>query len=615
MSWIAVAWSMAAAVCLTLMAIHLVIGLRQRSPAHLLFSATALSAAASAVCEFLLMKSGSVERFTVMLRLAHVPIWALYVSLILFMRAYLRAGRPWLAWAAIATRTLALVLNFLLWPNLNYRSIRAVVPVPLWGGETIFVAEGVTSPWVRVGQLSSLLMLLFLVDATRTAWRRGDRRHALVVGGSAIVCVVLAAVHFALVNEGIVRSPFLISFAYLLVVAAMAYELTLDVLRASELSVRLQATDAALEESRKDMALAVDAANVGLWVWDVDRNVLSTTASALSFGVGSAPERIDLERFLSSIHPDDRERIRLSVAESLASRGEFDREYRIVRPDGETRWIAARGRVESDGDGRPVRMRGVIIDVTARRNAELEVDRQRDELAHLSRVTMLGELSGSLAHELNQPLAAILSNAEAAQNYLSRPGADLDEVRAILGDIVEDDKLAGEIIRRLRLLLRKGEVEPQPLEANEVVRDVLKLMRSDLLNRGVAVSLELDPDLPPVLGDRVQIQQVLLNLVANACDAMEATPPGQRRLRVCTASQDGDGVRLSVADCGSGVPEAESERVFEPFFTTKADGMGLGLAICRTIVTAHRGRLWDENNADGGATFHFTLPPAPARTA
>ncbi len=612
MSWITVVWSMAAAICLTLMAIHIVIGVRQRSSSHLLFSLTALSAAASAVCELVLMKAGTVDHYIAVLRLAHVPIWALVVSLVLFVRAYLGTGRPWLGWAAIALRTLSLGLNFLLWPNLNYRSIVAVTPVSLWGGDTIFVPQGFTSPWVRVGQLSSLLLFLFLVDATRAAWRNGDRRRALVVGGSAIVCVAVAAVHFALVNEGLVRSPFLISLAYLGIVAAMAYELTRDVLRASELSVKLQASDAALEESRQSMALAVEAADVGLWVWDLDGDVVSTTGRARS-GPGAA--RLDFESLLTSIHADDRERVRLAAAASVRSKGEFEGEYRIVGPEGEIRWIAARGRVECDADGRPVRMRGVSIDVTARKDAELEVDRQRNELAHLSRVTMLGELSGSLAHELNQPLAAILSNAEAAQNFLSRADADLDEVRAILGDIVEDDKLAGEIIRRLRLLLRKGEVQLQALEANEVVGDVLKLMRSDLLNRGVAVSLELAPELPRVLGDRVQIQQVLLNLVANGCDAMDATAPGQRRLRLSTALEGGDAVRISVADRGSGVPAGESERVFEPFFTTKAGGMGLGLAICRTIVTAHRGRLWDENNAEGGATFAFTLPLALAEVS
>ena len=172
--------------------------------------------------------------------------------------------------------------------------------------------------------------------------------------------------------------------------------------------------------------------------------------------------------------------------------------------------------------------------MTPRKLAQLEVERQRSELTHLSRVTMLGELSGSLAHELNQPLTAILANAQAAERFLAQDGADLDEVRAILADIVEEDKRAGEVIRRLRVLLKKGEVERQPLPLSEVVGDALELMRSDLVNRGVTLTAELPPDLPPAVGDRVQIQQVVLNLVANACDAMEVLEPRSRRLEVRT---------------------------------------------------------------------------------
>ncbi len=241
--------------------------------------------------------------------------------------------------------------------------------------------------------------------------------------------------------------------------------------------------------------------------------------------------------------------------------------------------------------------------------AELERTRQQQsELAHLSRVTMLGELSGSLAHELNQPLTAILSNAQAAQRFLAHDNADLDEVRDILKDIVDEDKRAGEVIRRLRLLLKKGEVQHQPLDLNEVVLEVLKLVRSDLVNQGVTAQTELAPGLPVLHGDRVQLQQVLLNLVINACDAMSGVATADRQFIVRTKPAYGQGVEASVSDCGDGIPADKLEQVFEPFFTTKAHGMGLGLSVCRTIITAHGGKLWVTNNAARGATFHFTLP-------
>jgi PAS domain S-box-containing protein len=249
-----------------------------------------------------------------------------------------------------------------------------------------------------------------------------------------------------------------------------------------------------------------------------------------------------------------------------------------------------------------------IVDITERRRLELEAVERRNELAHLSRVAMLGELSGSLAHELNQPLAAILSNAQAALRFLENNTVDLDEVRSILADIAEDDKRAGEVIRRLRGLLKKEEIQQDSLDMNEVVTEVLKLVRSDLVNRNVMVDAVFAPDLPPVMGDRVQLQQVVLNLVVNACDAMQDNAMLDRRLIVRTDGVDGTRLEVTVADRGVGIAPDQLERVFEPFVTTKKTGMGLGLAVCRTIINAHGGRIWATNRADRGAIFHFEVP-------
>jgi C4-dicarboxylate-specific signal transduction histidine kinase len=250
-----------------------------------------------------------------------------------------------------------------------------------------------------------------------------------------------------------------------------------------------------------------------------------------------------------------------------------------------------------------------LVDVSERRRYERETVKQRDELAHLSRVAMLGELSGSLAHELNQPLAAILSNAQAAQRFLARNPPALDAVSDILSDIVRNDRRAGSVIQRLRSLLRKEEAERRPLAFNDVVVESLQLMRSDLLNRQVSVRTELAPELPSVSGDRVQLQQVLLNYVINGCDAMDGQP-ADRQLLVRTRAAGDGAIQVAVSDRGTGIPQADIERIFDPFMTTKTRGMGLGLAICRTIVAAHGGRAWATNNADRGATLHFELPTA-----
>ncbi|QNP39511.1 ATP-binding protein [Lysobacter solisilvae (ex Woo and Kim 2020)] len=241
-----------------------------------------------------------------------------------------------------------------------------------------------------------------------------------------------------------------------------------------------------------------------------------------------------------------------------------------------------------------------------RLRSEQEVATERECLAHLSRVTMLGELSGSLAHELNQPLAAILSNAQAAQRMLRRDPSDVSEVQEILADIIENDRRAGQVIVRMRGFLRKETSEHAPLAINEVVQDCMRLMRSELVERRVTVHLDLAPGLPSCLGDRIQLQQVLLNLVINACDAMQDVA-GERVVQVRTSPSPG-GVLTEVTDIGSGIPEGMIERIFVPFETTKATGMGLGLVVCRTIVQAHGGRIWAENAAPRGARLCFDLP-------
>jgi two-component system sensor kinase FixL len=344
-------------------------------------------------------------------------------------------------------------------------------------------------------------------------------------------------------------------------------------------------------------------------MWDIvhDEIWISDKGRAL---FGFAPsEKLDIERFRNRIHPEDREAVLKAVENSLRTGAEYRSEYRVLLPNGELRWMDGRGHVEFNGDGEPVRMRGASLDITQRKQAEEQAARQRNEMAHLSRVTTLGELSGSIAHELSLPLSAILSNAQAAQRALANGGADLSEMREILTEIVSENKRATEVIQHLRQWLKKGEVQQCTLRINEVVEDVLKLIRSDLINQKVTVNTELAQNLPTVTGDRVQLQQVLLNLLVNACDAMASCDDAERRLLIRTGMENGSSdVLLSVSDLGGSIPEDELEEIFEPFFTTKEKGMGLGLSVCRTIITAHRGRLWATNNAIRGATFHFSLP-------
>ena len=254
---------------------------------------------------------------------------------------------------------------------------------------------------------------------------------------------------------------------------------------------------------------------------------------------------------------------------------------------------------------------GVVLrrtDSTAQRRAIVEAREQREQLAHLARAAVLGELSGAFAHELAQPLTAILGNAEAALQLL-RPGAENAEVREILSDIIRDDVRAAEVIRRLRSMLARGEIQRRSVDLNEIVAEVLALTRGDLISRNVTVATQLTPQGAVVHADAVQMQQVLLNLIVNACDAMGSLPAAARRLIIATRALDATGtIECSVADCGCGIAADDTERIFQPFFTTKPRGLGLGLAICRSIIETHGGRLWAETDAAGrGATLRFAL--------
>jgi PAS domain S-box-containing protein len=291
----------------------------------------------------------------------------------------------------------------------------------------------------------------------------------------------------------------------------------------------------------------------------------------------------------------------------LSARGDIY-EHQVVRPDGSFGWQQWTDHVIRNAKGSVVELQGIGRDITDLKVADMEVEERRKEVTHLTRVAILGELSGALAHELNQPLTAILSNAQAAQRLLARDPLDLAMVREILDDVVTDDLRAGEVITRLRALLKKGEATFQPLDLNDVATEVLALARSELIDRHVTVSTRLAPGLPSILGDRVQLQQVMLNLLLNACEAMSSKGSAERMLTVSTAL-DGNGLLLtSIADRGDGICSDAADRLFEPFFTTKSHGLGLGLSICRSIIAAHGGRLWADNNPDGGAKFTFALP-------
>ncbi len=373
--------------------------------------------------------------------------------------------------------------------------------------------------------------------------------------------------------------------------------------------LRRRKAERSLIESEERVRLAVDSAGAGLWSLDTGTgSIWATDKTREVMGLGSG-EELNFEKFLTLVHQDDRERVGRAMQQTFQSDHETRIEYRIMLPDGNVRWIVSLGRTQQQQARESIRLMGVSVDITQRKQAELEAQKHRDDLARVSRLASLGELSAALAHQINQPLTAILSNAQTVARYLSKNQPNLDEVRETVADIIEDDKRASDIIRRLRTLFGSGKVDFKSVDLNQVVREAAGYARDSERLNGVSLVLSLQEGLPPVEGDLLHLEQVILNLVFNGIEAMEGSRNEHREIRISTERYDGDSVKVSVQDRGPGINETTKDQMFQAFQTTKPEGMGMGLSLCHSIIEAHGGRLWAENCPDGsGATFSFTVP-------
>jgi len=607
MSSVTIVWSMIAAACLTLAALHLPVWWRNRdADATFAFALAAISTALVAFCELYMLKAQTAQDYALAQKVAQVPIVLLLLALAAFAYHYLDAPWRWLAIAGVGLRMVALVFNFTTGVNIAFLEMTGLARFRLLGDDVV-VALGVPNPWSVLGQLAVFMLMVFFAHASVTTWRHGRRAAAGFVGGSLtffMLAAVIQSVQMNWLHPPV--SPSTVALFSLGVVLVIGYALSADLLRAKQLV-------AELGEREHDADLAAEAANIGIWTRDMVRGRISASRKWREMFGFTPEEPLTLERVLERVHPDDRPAFNDRLEQASGQQGDYRSDLRLVLPDGQLRWIAALGRVEYDAKGRPVCSRGACIDISERKNAEQEMLSLRHDIANVGRVSVMGQLSAALAHEINQPLGAILRNAEAAALFLQHPTPDLHEISAILEDIRKDDQRAGEVIDRMRTLLRREDVEMTALEISEVLGDVGKLLRSDAMARHVTLHLDVPPRLPPVHGDRVQIQQVLLNLVLNAMDALEGVRTPRRTITVAARPDGRASVEISVADSGRGIAPDQLARIFEPFFTTKSKGIGMGLSISRSIIESHGGRLWAENRAPEGATFRFTLPIAERR--
>jgi two-component system sensor kinase FixL len=732
MDWIHASWTSMTVVSLMLAFIDLSVWIRRRRLAvYLTFALCSLSAAAIAIFELFMMRAATPQLWAQLGRWLHVPLAALLVGLVLFVRLQFPASRRGWTMPLIALSLLALAANFLTGVNLDFREVTALNFVAVWRAAPVGVPVGALNPWMVLGTINAALMIVFLIDtivAVRKCDAAEERQRVVPVCVSIIVFLVAAGVWRVLIVGGVIVAPLLIAPPLLGISLVMAYLIGSDSLRADEMATSLVTAETRLQETEQQVDLASSVAGLGLWRWNASEKEpwLSPSARIL-LGLAADASVLDWTRVLDHVWHEDRTRVQGALEAALHGDGNIRVEFRIATSGTEPRWLTALGKILFAHDRAPVHSYGVVVDITERSMAEerfrllvesmpsavllvnnrgsitfgngqaeamfgythrqligmsieelipqryrnghadmrqmfaanpavramgaglelaaqrsdgseilveigltpiqiaqehftvasisditerkrleREAALQRDELAHLSRAASLSALSSSLAHELNQPLTAILSNAQAGVRFLAHQPPDIEEVGISFTNVVDNAKRAGDVIRKLRGMLRNDRTEFIRLGINDVVREVLEILRSDLIDRRVAVALDLAEDLPSIRGDRVQLQQVMLNLMMNAADAMSTLASG--RILVVRTLQAEQEVEVQVSDTGPGIPEPDLARIFAPFVTGKKGGMGLGLSVCTMLIQAHAGRLWATNNSGGGATLHFRLP-------
>jgi PAS domain S-box-containing protein len=386
----------------------------------------------------------------------------------------------------------------------------------------------------------------------------------------------------------------------------------------NELEIKVAERTADLQQSEAYLAEAQRLTHIGSWACNISTREMRHSSEEQSRLYGFDPERgiPSFEEMVQRIHPEDRAGTVEDLERANRAGKDFEAHFRVVLPDGTTKYVCCVGHPVFNPSGDVGEFVGILMDVTERRRADEERERLRQvqaDLARLSRVTTMGELTASLAHEIRQPISAAVTNAKTCLRWLGRDEPDVAEACEAAARLVKDVTRAADIISSISLLFKKGALQRELIDVNELIQEMIVLLRSEANRYSISIRTELAQDLPEVMADRVQLQQVFMNLMLNGIDAMKETSRGSE---LAIKSEAGDGqLLISVSDTGVGLPSEQADQIFRAFFTTKDQGTGMGLPISRSIVESHGGRLWANANSARGATFQFTLPATVAAHA
>jgi PAS domain S-box-containing protein len=386
-----------------------------------------------------------------------------------------------------------------------------------------------------------------------------------------------------------------------------------DITELRQAEKELRASEEALRRSEAYLAEAQRLSHTGTLAFNATAPAYWSEESYRIWGLDPLQGLPSRETVLQRIHPDDRQSVNVETEEALRQKRDFTLEFRIVLPDGTVKYIESTGRPLLSANGELVEMVATHVDATERKRAQEEHERLRAleaDLAHMNRLSIMGELTASLAHEILHPIASARNNARAAMRFLDMSPPNMAKVREALACIVRDADRGKDIVDRIRAQIKKAPPRNARFDINQAIGEVIEMVRAPIEKNRVSVRTHLAAGLPSVWGDRVQLQQVVLNLVLNAIEAMGSVEERARMLSIRTEQRGPEGILVAVHDSGPGVDPEHLQRVFDPFYTTKNSGLGMGLSICRSIIDAHGGRLWADTNEPRGAVFEFTLPPA-----
>jgi C4-dicarboxylate-specific signal transduction histidine kinase len=460
-----------------------------------------------------------------------------------------------------------------------------------------------TAVYVIVVGFSISVAWLSLIGSPRPAFAAEPSRGVVTLASNAIEAPSAADFAFSQSVWDTRRAAFVAAIATVVSLISIVTLFGICILQRD----RRARTERTLSASRNTMSFVEAATSSGLWRMDAENRPIRMTHDCRTLlNLWDAPQVITLDVLSSAVHADDRAAFVRDFRCCARFGQPLHSEFRVVLDENQIRWIAVRGRRCDRAGAERGGIEGIFIDITAMREMEQEVDAQREDVRHLMRQAVMNELSGSIAHELNQPLTAILSNAEAAQDILRNEDIDRDKLQGIISDIVNEDVRASDVVNRVRRMLKKGHAKIESLDIVEVLKSTIALLRGELSSRKSSIELDASDILPHVEGDAVQLQQVFVNLIVNALDAMANTPTSMRIVRINVSMSD-DEVRICFADQGHGILTTVEARLFEQFVTTKDRGLGLGLWICRAILTAHGGGIEIANNDGPGATVTVSL--------